>query len=95
MSILQIFNWLIAGLAGATALVLWVVMVIYAALGDEPSIQDDWRSLILSTAIFTAVAALGFLAVWGMQKNKRWRWLAQAGLFLGLGGVALLMQSLR
>ncbi len=95
MSILQIFNWLIAGLAGSTALVLWVVVIIYASLGNEPSIQDDWRSLLTSCVIFTAVAAAGCAAVWGMWKNKSWRWGAELVLFLGLGGVGLLMQSLR
>ena len=95
MSILQVLNWLIAGLASSTALVLWVVVVIYVSLGNEPSIQDDWRSLLTSSAIFTAVAIAGSLAVWGMHKNKPWRWFAELFLFLSLGGVGLLMQSLR
>ena len=95
MSILQIANWLLFGLSGATALVLWVVVVIYATLGNEPSIQDDWPALLTSTAIFTAVAAVAGAAVWGMQKRAAWRWWTELGLALSLGAVALLMQSLR
>jgi len=95
MSILQIFNWLIFGLSGATAMVLWVVVIIYAAMWGEPSIEDDWAALLSSTALFTVVAVLACGAVWGMHKRLRWRWLAEAGLLLGLFGVVALAQSLR
>ena len=95
MSILQIVNWLLLGLSGSVALVLWAVVVIYIGMGDEPSIQDDWKTLLTSTGLFTAFAVIAGFAVMGLRNKTRWRWFGQLAMLACLVAIGLLAESLR
>ncbi|MGB5247593.1 MAG: hypothetical protein WBM54_15415 [Woeseia sp.] len=67
---------------------LAAVMLIFLILGDDyPRLNDEFRGLAASLAVFLGMTAISGLSFYCLVKQLRYRQLAQAAMWLGLTGV--------
>ncbi len=85
MQPLTVITGILLGSTAAIAAGLTVVLFLFFILVDDhPRLATEFAPLQVSTVIFlvmTAVCAASFL---GLVKKAPWRWVAQAGMWLGL-----------
>lgn len=85
MQPLTVITGILLGTTASIAVGLSVVLLLFfILLGDHPQLAVEFAPLSVSTAIFllmTAICAASFL---GLVKQTRWRWIAQAGMWIGL-----------
>ena len=74
-----------ASISGVLAMVLIVFLVVSS---DHPALLQEYAPLIRAVLLFGVLAAISGLAFVGLQKNRSWRWLAQAAMWATLAGIA-------
>jgi Na+-driven multidrug efflux pump len=79
----------VLGSAAAISLVLLMVLVTLAlSRGQAAQIGSEYAHLAAAAGLFAALAALAGTAFVGLQRDRPWRWSAQAAMWLFLAGVA-------
>jgi hypothetical protein len=79
----------VLGSAASIALVLLMVAVVFAfATGRQPAIGAEYPVLLASAGLFAVLAAAAGTAFVGLQRERPWRWLAQAAMWLVLAAIA-------
>jgi len=85
MQPLTVITGILLGTSAAIAAGLSVVLLLFFILADDhPRLAVEFKPLAVSTAVFlsmTAVCAASFL---GLVRRTPWRWMAQAGMWIGL-----------
>lgn len=90
MSPLGFLTGVVLGSAASIALVLAMVVVIFAVTaGGQPAIGREYPGLLAAAGLFGLLAAVAALAFIGLQRGRPWRWLAQGAMWLALMLVAL------
>lgn len=89
MGPLGFLTGVVLGSATSIALVLAMVVVIFAlTAGDQPAIGREYPGLLVSAGLFAVLAAVAAAAFIGLQRQRSWRWVAQAAMWLALALVA-------
>ena len=89
MGPLGFLTGIVLGSAASIALVLVMVVVIFAlTAGSEPAIGREYPDLLATAGLFALLAAVAGTAFVGLQRERSWRWIAQAALWLVLSGIA-------
>jgi hypothetical protein len=79
----------VLGSAASIALVLVMVVVIFAfSARGQPAVGQEYPGLLASACLFGVLAAAAGAAFVGLQRERRWRWAAQAGMWLVLAAIA-------
>ncbi len=79
----------ILGSAASIALVLLMVVVVFAFAADGTSaIGDEYPGLLASAGLFGVLAGAAAAAFAGLQRERPWRWAAQALMWLLLAAIA-------
>ncbi len=79
----------VLGSAASIALVLLMIAVIFAfSASQEPAIGQEYPGLLASAGLFAVLAAAAGAAFVGLQRERRWRWMAQAGMWIVLAAIA-------
>lgn len=85
MGPLGFLTGVVLGSAASIALVLAMVVVIFALTGGgQPALGREYPGLLASVGLFAVLAAVAALAFIGVQRGRSWRWLAQGALWLAL-----------
>lgn len=75
----------ILGSAVAAAGVLTVALVVFLAVSiDHRALLEGYRALLGAVLVFAGLAAVAAAAFAGLQQRRRWRWIAQAAMWLTL-----------
>ena len=78
----------ILGSAASIALVLLMVVVVFAFAADGTSeIRDEYPGLLASAGLFGVLAGAAAAAFAGLQRERPWRWAAQALMWLLLAAI--------
>jgi len=87
MSPLAVLNAIIFGSAAAIAFGLLGVVVIFLVLkGSNPAFGSEFPALLRNSALFVVLAAVSGASLLALLKTLKWRWLAQAAMWLALAG---------
>lgn len=79
----------ILGSAASIALVLLMVVVVFAfAAADSSTVREEYPGLLASAALFGVLAGVAAAAFAGLQRERPWRWAAQALMWLLLAAIA-------
>src|SRR5262245_5623356 len=79
----------VLGSAASIALVLLMVAVVFAvSAGDHALVGAEPPGLLAATGLFTVLAAAAGAAFIGLQRERPWRWLAQAAMWVVLAAIA-------
>jgi hypothetical protein len=79
----------VLGSAGSIALVLAMVVVVFAfAAGGQPAVGIEYPGLLAAAALFGLLAASAAAAFAGVQLRRPWRHTAQALMWLLLVAIA-------
>ena len=79
----------VLGSAAAISLVLLMVVLTLALSGGQaPEISREYPSLAATAGLFGALAALAGAAFVGLQRERPWRWAAQAAMWLLMAAIA-------
>lgn len=90
MQPLTVITGILLGSAASIALGLAVVLLIFLILsGEHPRLAAEFPSLLVSTAIFIAMTAICAASFLSLVKELRWRWAAQAAMWIALALIAL------
>jgi len=85
MGPLGFLTGIVLGSAVSIALVLAMVVVIFAlSPGSGPEIVTEYPRLLVTAGLFALLAALAGAAFAGLQRQRPWRWYAQATMWLAL-----------
>ena len=85
MGPLGFLTGVVLGSAATIALVLAMVAVIFALTsGTQAAIVAEYPSLLAIAGLFAILAGIAGAAFAGLQRRKRWRWYAQASMWLTL-----------
>ena len=85
MGPLGFLTGVVLGSAASIALVLAMVVVIFAlSSGSQAAIGAEYPSLLATAGLFAILAATAGAAFAGLQQQKPWRWHAQAIMWLTL-----------
>ena len=89
MGPLGFLTGVVLGSAASIALVLVMVVVIFAlTAGGQAVIARETPALLAAAALFAVLAAVSGTAFVGLQRERSWRWLAQAAMWAALSGIA-------
>lgn len=90
MSPLGFLTGVVLGSAASIALVLGMVVVIFALTeAGQPAIGREYPGLLAAAGLFGVLAAVAAAAFVGLQRGRRWRWLAQGAMWMAMALVAL------
>lgn len=79
----------VLGSAASIALVLLMVVIVFAfAAGGQSTVGDEYPGLLASAGLFGVLAAAAGAAFAGLQRERPWRWVAQALMWLLLAAIA-------
>lgn len=79
---------IVLGSATSIALVLGMVVVIFAFTGNQHAVVGrEVPGLLVSAGHFTVLAAAAATAFVGLQRDRPWRWLAQVAMWLALASI--------
>jgi|ADGO01.1.fsa_nt_gi hypothetical protein len=88
---LTVLNAIVLGSAAAITFGLTAVLIIYAILkGRHPELAQEFGPLLRSSAQFAVLTAISGASFVAMLKNLRWRWWAQAAMWLTLFAIGAL-----
>lgn len=86
MGPLGFLTGVVLGSAASIALVLAMVVVVMAlAMGTGSAAGGEYPTLLTTAGLFAALAGIAGAAFFGLQRQRPWRWYAQAALWLALG----------
>lgn len=78
----------VLGSAAAISAVLGMVVVIFAlTAGQQPVVSREYPGLLVSAGLFAVLAAAAGAAFVGLQRDRPWRWLAQAAMWLAMAAI--------
>jgi hypothetical protein len=90
LSPLGFLTGVVLGSAASIALVLAMVVVIFAfTAGGQPAVGLEYPGLLAAAGLFGMLAVASALAFVGLQRERRWRWLAQGAMWVALGLIVL------
>ena len=73
----------VLGSAASIALVLLMVVLVFVlAEGAESAVGDEFPGLLASAGLFGVLAAAAAAAFAGLQRERPWRWAAQALMWI-------------
>lgn len=79
---------IVLGSAASIALVLAMVVVIFAfTAAQHPSVGREYPGLLVTAGLFAVLAALAGAAFVGLQRERPWRWCAQAVMWLAMAAI--------
>lgn len=79
---------IVLGSATSIALVLGMVVVIFALTGSQQAmVGREIPGLLVSVGLFTVLSAAAATAFAGLQRDRPWRWLAQAAMWVAMAGM--------
>jgi len=79
----------VLGSAASIALVLLMVVVVFAFAADGTSaVGEEYPGLLVSAGLFGVLAGAAATAFAGLQRERPWRWAAQALMWLLLVAIA-------
>ena len=79
---------IVLGSATSIALVLAMVIVIYAFTGTQQAvIGREVPGLLVSAGLFTVLSVAAATAFVGLQRDRPWRWLAQVAMWLAVASI--------
>ncbi len=79
----------VLGSAASIALVLLMVVVVFAfTAGGQAAIGDEYPALLASAGVFAVLTAAAAAAFAGLQRERPWRWAAQALMWCLLAAIA-------
>jgi hypothetical protein len=79
----------VLGSAASIALVLLMVVIVFAfTAGGQSAVGDEYPGLLLTAGLFGLLAAAAGAAFAGLQRERPWRWTAQALMWLLLAAIA-------
>ena len=88
MKPLGFLTGIVLGSATSVALVLGMVVVIFALTGNQQAaVGREVPGLLVSVALFTVLAAAAATAFVGLQRERPWRWLAQVAMWLAMASI--------
>lgn len=88
---LAVLNAIIFGSTAAITFGLGGVLVIFLVLkGRYPEMSGEFPALLRSSVLFAALAGVSGASLFSLLKERRWRWLAQAAMWLVIAGIAVL-----
>jgi len=89
MGPLGFLTGIVLGSAASIALVLVMVVVIFAlTAGAQAAIGREYPELLATAGLFALLAAVAGTAFIGLQRERPWRWIAQAAMWMALSGIA-------
>jgi len=89
MGPLGFLTGVVLGSAASIALVLLMVLVIFAlSAGAQAALGREYPGLLAAAALFGLLAAVSGVAFVGLQRERPWRWFAQAAMWLALAAIA-------
>lgn len=89
MGPLGFLTGVVLGSAASIALVLLMVLVIFAlSTGAQAALGREYPGLLAAAAWFALLAAVSAVAFVGLQRERPWRWLAQVAMWLALAAIA-------
>jgi hypothetical protein len=89
MGPLGFLTGIVLGSAASIALVLGMVVVIFTlTAGAQAAIGREYPELLATAGLFALLAAVSGAALIGLQRDRPWRWIAQAAMWLALCGIA-------
>ncbi|HSN73191.1 MAG TPA: hypothetical protein VLT59_16875 [Steroidobacteraceae bacterium] len=84
-------NAIVFGSAAAITFGLVAVVIIFLVLkGEHPRFGTELGPLLRSSAIFAVLSLSSGTSLYATLKELRWRWIAQAGMWLTLAAVIAL-----
>jgi hypothetical protein len=79
----------VLGSAASIALVLLMVVAVFVfAPAAAPTLAREYPGLLGAAVLFAALAATAAAAFLGEQRERPWRWVAQAAMWAVLAGIA-------
>lgn len=82
---LTVVTGIVLGTCLSIAVSLAAVLLMFLVLGDDyPRLSYEFRALVTSLMIFTAMTAISSVSFYWLLVNHRWRLLAQGGLWAGV-----------
>jgi hypothetical protein len=79
----------VLGSAASIALVLLMVAVVFVfSAGARSPVGAEYPQLLAAAGLFAVLAAAAGAAFVGLQRERRWRWFAQAAMWLVLAAIA-------
>lgn len=89
MGPLGFLTGVVLGSAASISAVLAMVLVMFLLVSsDHPSLVQEYRPLVRAVILFAVLAAVAGSAFFGLQKQRRWRWLAQGAMWATLAVIA-------
>lgn len=86
-----VLNAIVFGSATAISFGLGGVLVVFLVLkGRHPEMSSELPTLVRSGVMFAVLAAVSGASLFAMLKELRWRWIAQAGMWLVIAGITAL-----
>ena len=58
--------------------------VVTRSLADHPALLVEYSPLVKAICLFGLLAAVAGVAFYGLQRERPWRWLAQAAMWAAL-----------
>ena len=78
-------NLIVLGSCFAIAFSLAAVVIVVLVLGDEyPRLKHEFRPLLQSLFVFLGMTGISAASFYMLVKSHRWRYWAQAAMWLGL-----------
>jgi hypothetical protein len=78
----------VLGSAASIALVLAMVLAVFAfSSAGRPELSGEYPPLLAAAGLFAALAGVAGAAFVGLQRERPWRWAAQAALWLAVAAV--------
>ncbi len=79
----------VLGSAASIALVLVMVVIVFAfTAGGQAAVGAEFPGLLASAGLFGALAAVAGAAFAGLQRERPWRWAAQALMWALVAAIA-------
>jgi len=90
MKPLTVVTGIVLGTCLSIAVSLAAVLTMFVILGEEyPRLEHEFRALIISSAIFTAMTAISAVSFYWMLIAHPARFAAQAAMWLGIAATGV------
>lgn len=88
MTPLGFLTGVVLGSAASIAVVLAMVVVVFAfSASGRPVLAHEYPALLIAMGLFALLAATAGAAFVGLQRERPWRWAAQAAMWLALAAI--------